>query len=364
MGNTYDLSQAVTHTNSVWEMLANTTLPICMYGMGDGAEKIMNVMEQYNIQVSEFFASDQFVRGHYFKGFRVKSISEIDATYDEYITVVSFASQRPEVLDFIKDMGEKHLLVIPDTPVVGTNQFTYDYYKENYDKLNAVYNLLADQKSRDVFVSTIHYKITGDPKFLWEMESHKDEAFTDILKISTATPETYLDLGAYRGDTIDELLHYTNGEYNHIIGVEPDSKTFKKLQSHCEDMKNVTLHNVATWNKSEILLFDKRSGRNSKLANTGKVEIPAMPIDSIVSNLVPTYIKMDIEGAEKEGLEGGANTLAAHTPKLNIAGYHRSEDLFEIPLQIHNINPNYNIYLRHHPYFPAWDNNFYCIKKS
>ena len=54
------------------------------------------------------------------------------------------------------------------------------------------------------------------------------------------------------------------------------------------------------------------------------------------------------------------NTLKAK-PKLNFAAYHRTEDIFRLPLLIHALNPTYRIFLRHHPYIPAWDTNLYCI---
>ena len=63
-----------------------------------------------------------------------------------------------------------------------------------------------------------------------------------------------------------------------------------------------------------------------------------------------------------DGPEDGAEqTIRRCRPKLNIAAYHRSEDFFELPLRIHELNPDYRLYLRHHPYVPAWDTNLYAI---
>ena len=55
------------------------------------------------------------------------------------------------------------------------------------------------------------------------------------------------------------------------------------------------------------------------------------------------------------------NTLKSFKPKLNFSAYHRFEDIFKLPLLINELNPEYKIYLRHHPYIPAWDTNIYCI---
>ncbi len=42
-----------------------------------------------------------------------------------------------------------------------------------------------------------------------------------------------------------------------------------------------------------------------------------------------------------------------------IAAYHFNEDIFDIPLLLHQLNPNYQIYLRKHPYVPDWEINFF-----
>lgn len=65
----YDITGAV----SLWDHLAETSKPIIIYGMGDGAQKILDVCSLKNVKISGFMASDDFVRGHSFAGFEVKS---------------------------------------------------------------------------------------------------------------------------------------------------------------------------------------------------------------------------------------------------------------------------------------------------
>ena len=58
----------ITEKKSCWETLAETPLPIYIYGMGNGADKILAAMEKYNTTPKGVFASDEFVRGHSFHG--------------------------------------------------------------------------------------------------------------------------------------------------------------------------------------------------------------------------------------------------------------------------------------------------------
>lgn len=88
--------------------------------------------------------------------------------------------------------------------------------------------------------------------------------------------------------------------------------------------------------------------------------IPSVSLNTLCENAHPTYIKIDSEGCENEILSKGSDILKAYSPKLNVAVYHKSADIFTLPILINNINPDYKIHLRHHPYIPAWDTLLYC----
>ena len=88
--------------------------------------------------------------------------------------------------------------------------------------------------------------------------------------------------------------------------------------------------------------------------------VPVRSVDSLMKDKLCTFIKMDVEGAEREALLGARWTLQTQKPKLAFSGYHRNEDLFALPLLLKEIEPSYRIYFRHHPYLPAWESNFYA----
>ena len=82
----------VTEKQTVWEYLSRTEKPILLYGMGDGADKILRVFSDYGIVCSGIFASDEFVRGHSFRGFRVMTYAQACETYPDCIVVLAFAA--------------------------------------------------------------------------------------------------------------------------------------------------------------------------------------------------------------------------------------------------------------------------------
>ena len=84
----------------------------------------------------------------------------------------------------------------------------------------------------------------------------------------------------------------------------------------------------------------------------------AESLDHLMDGRPVTYLNIDVEGNEAAVLTGGANTIAAHRPKTLLAAYHRSEDLFDLPLRMLALRPDYRVYLRHWPCYPAWDVNY------
>ena len=342
----------------IWDSLKDTHKKIILYGMGNGADKIISELERLGIAVHGIMASDDFVRGQTFHGFTVKKLADFPK---DIIILTAFGSQRNDVIEHILSLSEKYTLFAPDVPVYGNHIFNHAFYEQNKTKINKVFDILADDFSKKVLENEINFKLTGNINYLTEIFTDKDEIFR-ILNLTEK--ESYLDLGAYRGDTIQEFLHYTNGSYRHITALEPDKKTFKKLKDYAKTLDNIQLWNMGIWNHDGYVNFADSTGRGSSINSTGTQKLAVTKIDTLFQVQRVSYIKIDVEGAELQALKGGTDTLKRDKPKLNIALYHRSEDIFTLPLLIHDINPNYRLYLRQHPHIPAWDLNLYGIHNS
>lgn len=343
-------------TESSWEFLKSTPLPIAVYGTGNGADRVIDEFEKLGITVSAVVASDGFVRNRTFHGLHVQSISQAEKELGDFIVALCFASPLPQVIENIKELSKKHKVIMPSVPIYGDNIFNKEFLKRNLSSIEKAYSLLCDEQSKKAFKSIIRFQITGDLNYCFDCESPKDEAFS-ILCLSEN--ESFLDLGAYRGDTVEEFLNHTKS-YEKIMAVEPDKRTFKKLRATCENIENCTLLNNAIWSDNCILNFDGNKGRGSA-AQAGKEEIAAICVDHIFKEYGRfTYLNIDIEGMESEMLSGATISLK-NKPKICMAAYHRSEDIFGLINKINSINPEYKIYLRHHPHISFWDTNIYCI---
>lgn len=345
-------------TEDSWTFLKNVQRPIILYGMGNGADKIIEELDRLNINIYGVMASDDFVRSQSFRGFQVKKLSDFETEVQDPIIILSFGTQRKDVIHHILTLAKKYTVLAVDVPVYGENIFNHDFFQVHQKELETVGDILADDFSKKVLENEINFKLTGNLKYLTDIFTDKEEIFR-ILNLGDH--ESYLDLGAYRGDTIQEFLHYTNGKYRHITALEPDKKTFRKLKDYAGSMPDTQLWNMGIWDTDCNLFFNASLGRGSSIQTTGTQDLAVTAIDTLYKIQHVSYIKMDVEGAEKQAILGGTHTLRRDKPKLNIALYHRSEDIFTLPLLIHQIQPDYRLYLRQHPHIPAWDLNLYAL---
>ncbi len=350
----------------MWQTLKESTKPIVMYGMGNGADKILAVFSKKGIEVSDFFASDGFVRHQIFHGKTVMSYAEICERYDDFIVVVSFGSQLPEVLSNIYRLDEERELYIPDVPVVNDGElFDIDFFERHRDELDEACEMLADELSKQTFCDVIMYRLTGQLEYLRRHTVTPDEVFSQILDA-----ENYrftADLGAYNGDSIRELAKFSP-KLSCVTAFEPDARTFKKLTAFAENTPyNIEAHNLAAWNEDAVLEFTAGGNRNSTLIGSDAVKtgakiktVNAARLDSVFLGECD-YIKYDVEGAEYEAILGSRETILREKPQLLVSLYHRSEDIYRLPLLVKALGYS-KLYLRRYEYVPAWDFNLLAVK--
>ncbi len=340
----------------LWSYLKEASKPIVLYGMGNGADKIIAVLEQKGIPFKGVFASDGFVRKKTFHGFTIESYSALKERFGEMIVLLCFGTHLPEVMRNIKKIAAEQELYAPEVPVVGAGLFDKDYYSQNASEFGKICQSLADEKSKQTFLNTVKYKISGNIDYLFECESNPDEPYESFLRLGDN--ERFLDLGAYNGDTVLDFVSRCP-DYESITAVEPDTKTFKKLQNNTAHLDRIKLFNCPVSDFEGKGSFAMKGGRNS-VAGEG-TETDFATVDGILEGEKATFIKMDVEGEEKRTIAGARETVLKHKPKMIISAYHRTEDYLELPKAVLSIRSDYKVYMRRFPSLPAWDTVYYFI---
>ena len=103
------------------------------------------------------------------------------------------------------------------------------------------------------------------------------------------------------------------------------------------------------WDKATVLKFRMNGTSDSTISDDGDVEISVDTIDNMC-DLRPTFVKMDIEGAEYKALCGAEKTIIKNKPKQAISVYHKPEDIIELPKLLLKYNPDYKFWIRHYSF--------------
>ena len=176
--------------------------------------------------------------------------------------------------------------------------------------------------------------------------------YKDLVRVEEG--DICLDGGAFIGDT---ALYFTEGKALKIYSFEIDRGNLECLKT-----------NMINFGKTETVeiiekALGRRCGTMSYVPMQGNVsgghiaeapagedgyEVSVTTIDAFCEErkIVPNFIKMDIEGAELDALEGARNTIQEHHPKLAVCIYHKWEHHWNIPILVHELCPEYQLYLK------------------
>jgi FkbM family methyltransferase len=177
--------------------------------------------------------------------------------------------------------------------------------------------------------------------------------------------EVFVDCGAFDGDTLRDFLFERGSEFQQYFAIEPDPVNFQKIEIFLETLdpgvrEKIFPRSLALSSNSGMLRFNASGTAQSSLSASGDLAIQSARIDDLFQEARPTYIKMDIEGAEEDALRGAENIISKFAPVLAISVYHRFDDLWQLPMLIDSFSESYRFHLRPHA-DPFWDLVCYAV---
>jgi FkbM family methyltransferase len=230
------------------------------------------------------------------------------------------------------------------------------------DEVLRASHLWSDDASRIEYLAQVRWRLTGD----FGLPSPVQHTTYFPLKLCPLTDnEVFIDCGAYDGDSIRSFLDQPINTFQKVYGFEPDPANFSKLEQDVSmrpERESITLQCAAVGAHNGTVTF---SGDGNEASSVGKgdIVVNCVTLDEALSGTAPTYVKMDIEGAELDALNGARGTIQKHFPVLAICSYHVQNHLWKIPLLIQSIRSNYRFFL--HPHLlEGWDLVCYAIPES
>lgn len=207
--------------------------------------------------------------------------------------------------------------------------------------------LMADDLSREEYLRQVRWRALGDLGELSPPQPH--QYFPDGL-FRLLPQEVFVDCGAYDGVTVRRFLKRAPG-FLRIFAIDADPKNYERL---CHTISSLPEHdrigtfNLAVGADRDTVRFQSTGAVNAAVSRNGDIEVEQVTLDELLKDEEPTFIKMDIEGAELGALEGARNRIRQSQPLLAICVYHAQTDLWRIPLKIHELAPRHSLHLRPH----------------
>jgi FkbM family methyltransferase len=221
---------------------------------------------------------------------------------------------------------------------------------EQSDAVRHAYGMLADDRSRREFVAQVRWRLTLDFDALPDPVAEPIYFPRDVVELRR--DEVYVDCGAYDGDTILQFLRLCDREFRSVVAFEPDPISRNLLEVCIAGLpeavrRRIRIDPAATGEESGTVPFSA-TGELGSAAGGGDLEVDVVALDQTLVHDRPTYIKMDIEGAEPGALLGARAILARSAPVIAACAYHQQDHLWQLPNLISELNPEYRIYLRPH----------------
>jgi FkbM family methyltransferase len=232
------------------------------------------------------------------------------------------------------------------------------------DDMRRGYAALADDRSREEFAAQIAWRCTLDYGSLPPHDAGADIYFPPDL-VRLGADEVFVDCGAYDGDSVRLFLQKAGGRFREIYACEPDVENRRKLGAFIETLppdqrRAVTVLPFAIGGRDGVVHFDTSGTAGSHVTDRQGDAVPCRTIDTLMNGHAPTFIKMDIEGAEPEALGGATSTLRRSRPIVAVCAYHACEHLWTLPQILAAAVPDYEISLRRYAE-ECWEMVYYAI---
>lgn len=275
---------------------------LVIYGMGMFGKYTLSVLREMNVAVYGFGDSEVKKSGEYFQDILLLTDEEIADMLDELFFIV------------------------------GSNR----YVVEVYHKLLC----LNVNRNQIWFPFGTYLDVTCG----WQ--------YFDFFK--PKGNEIFLDAGVFDGMSSVEFVKWCAGIYENIYQFEPNNRNEWKIRRTMAE-NGIIKYNLVLKGLSDKFgraLFNGRSCSASSVSAFGTDEIELTTIDETLNGAKVTFVKMDIEGKEREALVGAQETIKKYKPRLAISIYHKREDFFVIPKTILDIDSTYQLAIRHYTSSP------------
>jgi len=344
------------------------TEKIILYGAGYAGLHFCELLKDVGISPTFFLDGDRRKEGKYWRGIEIKNFSaELEISADTLVIVCLLSKDKvyEDIVQRLKLLGVNRVVHMQEIQKdekykwLFRNQNLILYadphkimeYQIEYDKVM----IKLEKDSAEIYRSILGYLLNG---FEGKIDSRPiEEQYWAYDLFYKNRKEIVFDCGAYNGAVLDFFINQ-NEEFGHYYAFEPDKRNAEIIEN--KNRKNVTVIKKALSNKKELLLMRNYMDMNSVILPNGDFQIESMRLDEM--GVLPTFIKIDVEGYEEKTLLGAERILSRGRPIIACAMYHSLEQLWKVPQLIYEMTTDYVYCIR--SYMNIYETIFYAIPKE
>ena len=317
---------------------------IMIYGAGEFAHDIYNLLRDNGLKVECFLVDDEYVDAGTNKknGLVVTSIKKLDPKYDKNLDAILWAIAAPQKVRWGWNLTDWEYYIVWDYGFWKDKNY-YDDKQKEYNKAKMMLSDELSQNVMDAYAKAQKGNICDDVRL-----SSEGTYFNDLTKLDL--DGAFVDCGSYDGESAALYWKFKKNKCK-VFAFEPDPDNQKKINSQFKAENDFNLIEKGCWSTTTTLSFSSNGDMTSAFSEDGDIQVDVTTIDEVVGNEKTAFIKMDIEGSELEALRGAEKVIKRDMPILAVSAYHRQEDFITLIPYINSIHSNgkrYKLYLRHH----------------
>ena len=332
---------------------------ICIWGTGNTSLLYEKSLEREGI-IPEYYIDNS-------KEKRYQKLSErqIEILSPEDIEKKYSKEEQKELLILVCSANpEISIVILHQITGMGLKGMNMDafLFKKNKKKIAKVLDLLEDERSKKVYNAVIEAR-KNNFEIAEELVS-RDQYFCIRPFLRRKEKEVFVDCGAYVGDSFETYMNVKCGVFQKAFLFEPDSRNYAAMEQRLKrinaewgmPLEKVQLVFAGVGRESTQLAFSTKSKAGTSLGakfgneKGNEEKLPIYALDDFFVEQKISFLKADIESYEYDMLLGAEKTIKRDKPLIAVCIYHGGADLYDIPLLLHRMVPEYKFQVRHHTY--------------
>lgn len=332
-----------------------------LFGAGPASDEVLHFIRSRGLPVLGYCDNADGKWGSLRNGIPVLSPTALAERLGPQEQVCISCSQQQAVAHQLLRAGIAEDCIYPYLSSMFSSYYDRDLLTEHASDIAELRSAAIDQESKDYLDRLVAFRadmnpfhLAGNPLVTGVYQYH------DLWSRLPSHP-VLLDVGAFTGDTARLFLERTEGRAE-LFSFEPWAPNFRCLEGWIRDhhlQAQVHAENVliGSSNSMSRAVFtgdseeaDRRASEFHHTAGDESLCMESISLDHYFRRFPEKkidFIKMDIEGAELQALDGAKDLIQRDRPILAISGYHEPAHLWEIPQLVQKHFPFYRMAIGH-----------------